>query len=1139
MRNIKIINAVTLVSLLFLASSGIARALTMQEIFNGQAGQGQVLGSATPAFVQGQTAIKTNVSLVPVTFTSSVTAGNLIAVAVFWSSTSVTLNSVTAGCVGGNFTLINNPVLGSGWSAGQGYAAIAVSGACTITANFSGSVTRAVIVTHEIGNINTGDPLDGSAISYQNYPGSSTDAVSSGSINVAYSGDYIFGATVDGNLADSVWTAGTGFTGQTVIYEGLSEGKIQPSVGPVAATFTSSKSLVKALTGIMAFEAAGAQPPSGTAPIITSFTAAPSSIIPGNSASLSWSVSGNPIPTLSINNGIGTVTGSSISVSPSLTTTYTLTADNSEGSTTANATVTVTAAPPLDTAPPSVPANLSASAVSSSQINLSWTASTDDVAVTGYKIYRNGSQIGTGESTSYSDTNLSPSTAYAYTVSAYDAAGNNSAQSAAASATTLSSAVTPTILFSDDAEQGIIGDSSVWKWWYVNHTGFSVTKSPTHSGQYSYVSSAALANTDSPITTGTDPLYVKAWIYVPSNFVLPNGTATNLFGLNSHASWLGYYVGLTNSNGTYYLRASGINGIHPFTTNTWHAVEMVYNNTAHTVSVFLNGNADISATGVTTEVKDHVVLYTTAGTGNIYFDDITVSNVDLGNPTSGLNVRHAYPTNRTAMKVQAYLWGANPTDKLVGSIDGTNFSAISNPGGYQEPVLNLVPLSAGDHTLRMQLQTDDGTPRSTYTETITAYGGTPMVAIDENNNLVSNGHKIFPITPWFQSGLQTAYWYQQGYVNAAGWATQWQSTYSTATFYNWLHGANSLNYDSTGIRAMGPFQSRMGPDGSVSTVALYAQTFKNDPALLAWVGYDEASYNGIPYQTMQDMMNAIHANDNNHPFIYDDATVPYLHIKDWYYPNLVADIYSTDDYPTCFNVGYTNWVQKMDRDNQANYNLLPNFNVLELYKFTGGTNWNCQPLTGQRIYNEAWLSIIHGRKGLSWYDNGSVSGNAYAPTCTNDTNVNCFPPNPVGHIGKVVSQVARITPDVILAAPTGRTVASNQTSNCAASPYVEGHRVDVTVREDNNNIWVFAARLTDPVCGVGEEAAPALSTTFTVSGLSGAAVAGVLDESRTVPISGGAITDNFAPYQVHIYQISKSGTNDTTPPAAPTGVSVN
>jgi len=78
-----------------------------------------------------------------------------------------------------------------------------------------------------------------------------------------------------------------------------------------------------------------------------------------------------------------------------------------------------------DTIPPSVPSN---PLVSSVQITLAWTASTDNVGVAGYDIYRNGTKIGTSTTNSYVDAGLSPGS-YTYTVDAYDAAGNVSARS--------------------------------------------------------------------------------------------------------------------------------------------------------------------------------------------------------------------------------------------------------------------------------------------------------------------------------------------------------------------------------------------------------------------------------------------------------------------------------------------------------------------------------------------------------------------------------------------------------------------------------------------------------------------------------------------------------------------------------------
>ena len=97
---------------------------------------------------------------------------------------------------------------------------------------------------------------------------------------------------------------------------------------------------------------------------------------------------------------------------------------------------TISASVALDTIAPSVPVGLSASAVSTTQINLTWTASSDAVGVAGYTIYREGTEIGSTDTSSYSDVGLSASSSYAYSLAAYDAAGNYSSQSAAVSATT-------------------------------------------------------------------------------------------------------------------------------------------------------------------------------------------------------------------------------------------------------------------------------------------------------------------------------------------------------------------------------------------------------------------------------------------------------------------------------------------------------------------------------------------------------------------------------------------------------------------------------------------------------------------------------------------------------------------------------
>ena len=98
-----------------------------------------------------------------------------------------------------------------------------------------------------------------------------------------------------------------------------------------------------------------------------------------------------------------------------------------------------------DTTPPSAPANLQANAVSSSQIDLTWGASSDIVGVTGYRIYNADTNvsIATTTQTTYPVIGLNASTTYRFYVTAYDAANNESDPSNTASATTYATGNTP------------------------------------------------------------------------------------------------------------------------------------------------------------------------------------------------------------------------------------------------------------------------------------------------------------------------------------------------------------------------------------------------------------------------------------------------------------------------------------------------------------------------------------------------------------------------------------------------------------------------------------------------------------------------------------------------------------------------
>lgn len=201
--------------------------------------------------------------------------------------------------------------------------------------------------------------------------------------------------------------------------------------------------------------------------------------------------------------------------------------------------------PAPDTQAPSVPTALSATAVSTTQINLSWHASTDNVAVTTYKVYQGGTLLGSVSSPAASVNGLMAATMYSFTVSACDAAGNCSAQSSSASATTQSPAPPPTcsgsqppndqqVLSCPAGQAGSITQArsyscvgTAWTpgaWTTISNTCTSV---PTQSYQDMWWAGANENGWGLTITQHGDKLFLAMYIYgaagEPLWVVLPSG----------------------------------------------------------------------------------------------------------------------------------------------------------------------------------------------------------------------------------------------------------------------------------------------------------------------------------------------------------------------------------------------------------------------------------------------------------------------------------------------------------------------------------------------------------------------------------------------------------------------------------------
>jgi len=132
--------------------------------------------------------------------------------------------------------------------------------------------------------------------------------------------------------------------------------------------------------------------------------------------------------------------------------------------------------PGLDSTPPSAPTGVAAAAISDTQTRLAWVASTDNVAVAGYRIYRNGAVIvNVADNTPYLDSGLLPSTAYSYNVDAIDASGNVSALSAAAGVTTLATPDTTAPSTPTGVTANAVSSSQIDLTWFDSTDNFAVT----------------------------------------------------------------------------------------------------------------------------------------------------------------------------------------------------------------------------------------------------------------------------------------------------------------------------------------------------------------------------------------------------------------------------------------------------------------------------------------------------------------------------------------------------------------------------------------------------------------------------------------------------------------------------------------
>ncbi len=280
-----------------------------------------------------------------------------------------------------------------------------------------------------------------------------------------------------------------------------------------------------------------------------------------------------------------------------------------------------------DTSPPSVPSGLAATSVTASSVGLSWNASTDNVGVAGYTVYRNGTAIGTTSSTTYTDPAVAPSTGYSYTVDAFDAAGNHSAQSPALAVTT-PAAPPPSAGWVQGAAQGtgskvtsmtitlakpVAAGALLVGWFGQYDSGGQVSVSDNVNGAWTRVASSAEA-----FSNGGGDL---ALYYVQNAAAAPNGLTVTVSAASATylEAALAEYSGMATSGALDQVAVAKGNGTSPDSgpTAAISAGEVV-------VGAVITGGSPGSATAGSTQGQPFT-MRSQASSGSIDLEDVLVS----------------------------------------------------------------------------------------------------------------------------------------------------------------------------------------------------------------------------------------------------------------------------------------------------------------------------------------------------------------------------------------------------------------------------------------------------------------------------------------------------------------------------------
>ena len=371
--------------------------------------------------------------------------------------------------------------------------------------------------------------------------------------------------------------------------------------------------------------------------------------------------------------------------------------------------------PSGDVVAPTAPTNVAATSPSPFEIDLTWTASTDDVGVVAYDVYRDGALLQSlGAVTAFNDTTVLAGSTHTYVVQARDASGNVSTPGTATGTT--NAAALP--IFADGFESGGLG---AW----TTTSGLVVESANVNTGGYAAEGSSASGVTFAKKTLPGGP-YPDAYARVAFQVTSQAGQTTLLRMRDSATGSVGFvYLSstgkLTFTGGNDGLGASTVSlssGVVP--APGWHALELhlMPAGSSSLVEVWLDGapvaaltgRVDLGTSGPVTVLQVGDTATSTTGGWDVVYDDAAFSTSRLG--PSGDVVAPTAPTNVAATSPSPFevdlTWTASTDAVGVVGYDVYRDGALLQSLGVVTAFNDTTVLAGTTHTYVVQARDASG-----------------------------------------------------------------------------------------------------------------------------------------------------------------------------------------------------------------------------------------------------------------------------------------------------------------------------------------------------------------------------------------------------------------------------------------------